>query len=173
MDNRNKEIAIAGITAALALVFALLSVFIEVLTVTFGFLSALSVMLPIARGRYIGGVLGYIAASLLTMLFGGVINALPFILVYGGFTLLSTLAYEKKVKPYITYPVKILWINGSLALLYLVTKLMVINFDRLGFKPHYLVVCLAATAIGLLYDYVLILVYKRTKRLADKHLGRL
>lgn len=171
--NRNREIAIAGITTALALVFSLLAVYVDFLTASFSVLSALVMMLPIAKGRYLGVGLSYVATSLLLMLFASPLLSLPFIVVFGGYTVFTTITADKKIKPYIAYPVKVIWINGALALFYLATDFFFIDFDKLGFTLNYFPLALIVTVIGLLYDFCLIVVYKKIKELAGKHIKQL
>lgn len=169
MNDRTKQIALAGITAALSLVFAVLGVYVDMLTATFGVLSAIVLMLPLSKGKYLAACLGYVAAGLLLMLFASPVLALPYITVFGGYTLFSVIAKEKKLSPYVAYPIKAIWINGVLALLYFGVKTLVIDYSAIGFELKYGYLAVIVTVLGLIYDFILLYFYAKFKQLSERY----
>ncbi len=166
----SKDIAVAGLSAALSLVFAACSVFVDVLTLTFAVCSAAALMLPLTRGRYVAGLLGYVGASCVLMLLASPVLSLPYIVVFGGYTLFTCIAEDKGWQKLPVWIIKVVWINAALALFYFGTKTLVVNFEKLGFELKYGYLAVLATAIGLIYDVALLYVYKCVKAWSAKYL---
>lgn len=164
-----KDIATGGISAALSFAFATGAVYIDALTITLSVMSAAALMLPLARKRYVGAVLAYAASAGLLMLVASPVLSLPYVVVFGGYTLFSCIAADKKANKIATYAAKVVWINAALALFYFGTKTLVINFDKLGFEPNYGVLAVLATALGIAYDFALLYLYGFVKSLAERY----
>lgn len=159
----------AGITTALSLVFAVLGVYVDMLTATFSVLSAIALMLPISKGKYLAATLGCVATSLLLMLFASPVLALPYIVIFGSYTVFTLIAKEKSLKPYIAYPIKLVWINGALALFYWGVKTLIIDYSALGFELKYGYLAVIVTVLGLIYDFGLCYLYTQFKRFSARY----
>ena len=166
--NKSKEIAISGISTALAVSFVMLACYIEPMTITFYVLSAISMMLPLTKGSTRGAVLSCVATIILTMSIA-TIKALPFAIFFGPYTIIAVLT-DKKFKWYLTLPIKIGWFNLVLYLLYLVTGVLIINFEELGFTLEYWAIALIGTALFVLYDLLMQQVYKALMIMVKKYI---
>ena len=165
---KSNVIALSGISTALAVTFVMLACYIEPMTITFYVLSAISMMLPLAKGSYKGAMLSCIATIILTMSIA-TIKALPFAIFFGPYTILSILL-NQKLKWYFSLPIKIGWFNLVLYILYLVTNLIVIDFSKLGFTLEYWAIALIGTALFIIYDILMQYIFKVLNYLIEKHL---
>ena len=83
-------------------------------------------------------------------------------------TFVSTVMAEKNVKPYITFPVKIVYINACLAALYFGSKTLFVDLSKLGVEINYAVIAVVGTLALLLLDTLMLMLYTRLKPLMDK-----
>ena len=167
-----KDIATGGISAALSFLFATGAVYIDALTITLSVLSAAALMLPLSRGRYVGGLLAYAATSGLLMLTASPLKSLPYVVIFGGYTLFCCITEDKRWNKIVVYALKVLWINAALALFYFGTKTLVINFDKLGFELKYGYLAVLTTALGIIYDFALRYLYRMVKSLKERYLEK-
>ena len=165
---KSQVIAISGISTALAVTFVMLACYIEPMTITFYVLSAIAMMLPICKDSYKGAFLSCVATIILTMSIA-TIKALPFAIFFGPYTIISILL-SKKVKWYISLPIKLGWFNLVLYILYLVTGVLVIDFSQLGFTLEYWAIALIGSALFILYDLLMDYVFKALKYLVAKYI---
>ncbi len=84
------EIALSAISAALAVAFIVAQAYLPVMTVAVNVMAAMAVNLPFTKDMWKGGVLAYIAASGLGFLIVN-IKALPFIMLFGAYSVLMWL----------------------------------------------------------------------------------
>ncbi|MGN0771304.1 MAG: hypothetical protein ACI4MI_01825 [Christensenellales bacterium] len=87
---RSYRIAISGISAALAIVALMLAIFLPTAKLAFFVISALCVSLPLTQGLWWSGVATYAVAAVIGFLAGN-IKALPFILFFGLYSLITWL----------------------------------------------------------------------------------
>ena len=165
---KSQVIALSGISTALAVTFVMLAVYIQPLTITFYVLSAIAMMLPLCKNSYKGAFLSCVATIILTMSIA-TIKALPFAIFFGPYTIISILL-NKKVKWYISVPIKIGWFNLVLYILYLVTGLIVIDFSKLSFTLEYWAIALIGTALFMLYDLLMAYVFRALSYLVTKYI---
>ena len=86
MENKSKTIAIAAVSTALNVAFFSAAVFIGFLSATFSLLCVFATILPFAAGFKRAGWLCFAASAALISVITGIVNALPFIFIFGGFS---------------------------------------------------------------------------------------
>ncbi len=161
-------IALSGISTALATMFVMLAVFVEPMTISFYVMSAICMMLPLSKGSYKGAILSCAATIILTVSIA-TIKALPFAIFFGPYTILS-IFLAKKLKWYYGLPIKLAWFNLVLYILYLVTGLLVIDFEALGVKLEYWAIALIGSAVFVVYDYLMQYVFKVLTYIVEKRI---
>ena len=163
------EIAVAGISAGLMLLLLWLSVIVRYGTVSFYIAASVVLMAPICKKYYWAAAFAYIASSLLAFaIVGDILQILGFIIYFGPMTFISTVMAEKSVKPYITFPVKIVYINACLSALYFGSKTLFVDLSKLGVEINYAVIAVVGTLALLLLDTLMLMLYTRLKPLMDK-----
>ena len=169
LKRQTVEIAVAGISAGLILLLLWLSVIVRYGTVSFYIAAAVVLMAPICKKYYWAAAFAYIAASLLAFaIVGDILQILGFVIYFGPMTFISTIMAEKNVKPYVTFPVKIVYINACLAALYYGSKTLFVDLSTLGIEINYAVIAIVGTIILLLLDTVMLMLYIRLKPIMDK-----
>ena len=88
MKSRAYAVALAAISAALAVVFVVIQAYVPVMTIAFNVMAAMAVNLPLTKNMWKSGILAYVAAAGLGFLFVN-IKALPFIMLFGVYSVLS------------------------------------------------------------------------------------
>lgn len=163
------EIAVAGISAGLMLLLLWLSVIVRYGTVSFYIAASVVLMAPICKKYYWAAAFAYIASCLLAFaIVGDILQILGFIIYFGPMTFISTVMAEKSVKPYITFPVKIVYINACLSALYFGSKTLFVDLSSLGVEINYAVIAVVGTLALLLLDTLMLMLYTRLKPLMDK-----
>ena len=162
------QIALAGISAAIALLFVGLSVLVRFSTVAFYVAASVAIMVPLAKRYYLAGVFAYaVAASLGFVIAGDIYTVAGFVVYFGPMALITGILFNKKVKWFIALPIKILYINGALALLYFVCNTIMIDASIMD-KLSYPIIALVGTLALVLIDYVLQFVYSRIIPIIEK-----
>ena len=127
---RSQVIALAGISAALAYIFIVVSFYVDVMSISFGVLAAICLMLPLTAGSVLGAGFAYASASILSGLTVG-FGAMPFILLYGPFVMVVYLVNIRLfprlhmpmwAKRLIGYAIKGVVYAGTITALYFVMK---------------------------------------------------
>lgn len=165
MVNSSKKLAICAVFGAIQIIFLLCAKYLEVATLSFYALCAITLMLPLSQKMYKEGILTYIAVSILSFFTVGIPECFVYLFICGGFTLISVLFYEKRIKLYLSIPVKIIFANLILTFFFFLFPTFIaidftkfnLSFGEIGFI-HYAII---ATIIALLYDLFMIYVYKR------------
>ena len=85
---RSHIIALSGISCAMALICVVGSIYVEFMTLTFAVLAAVFVQMPLTQKYWVGGILSYVATSILAFVIGN-INSLPFILFFGAYAIIQ------------------------------------------------------------------------------------
>ncbi|MDD4316116.1 MAG: hypothetical protein PHC84_03020 [Clostridia bacterium] len=165
MKDRSQRIALAGIGAAISLLFVVLGYYIDVLSLSLNVLAAGGMMLPLSRKYYREAALAYIAVSGLSFLIVN-IGAVPFILVSGIYTIF-TIFWENKGNKYLVgLPIKIVYSTLVFFILFKVTAYIAVDLNRLVFFKDisggllYVILNAAFTLLFLAYDRLLIYCYK-------------
>lgn len=122
-------------------------------------------MIPLTKNYYVVAVLAYIASSLLAFaVVGDIIAILGFVAYFGPMTIASVIMSDRGVKPYISIPAKVVYINGILALLYFVAGTFFVDLSALGiYSVPYVLIAVIATLALLAIDFIMIYTYKTLK----------
>lgn len=171
----SKRLALAGISSALALVCVIASFYVKTLTITFNVLAGIAIMLPLTQKYYREAILSYIAVCGLGAIFAN-ISILSFVLVGGFYTILTVFLEDKsdKIKWYISYPIKIVYASFVFFVLYYLTDVLFIDFDAMGIVINmgegllYFVLNLLFVAIAIVYDFLLLWIYRWLQPLVEK-----
>ena len=163
---RSNVIALAGISAALSYVAIILSFYVDIMTLSFGAIAGISLMLPLAVGSVSGAIFAYVSASILSGLTVG-FGALTFIIFFGPFTIIGYLVdfklYEKlKLKKWakliIGYTIKGVYYSISVTAVYFIMS----AFGNVDFllEPQWLWLgVIALILIFFLFDILLHMVF--------------
>ena len=114
------EVALAGISTAIATISLAVGNITAVLLFTGYLVASIALSLPLAKGSYTGYVLAYVATVLLTLLIIGTggyfIDLLPFILFFGLHPLLNELQVKYRIHRWLALIVKTVWFDGAMLL---------------------------------------------------------
>lgn len=164
------QIALAGISSAIALLFVWLSVIVRFSTVAFYIAASLAIMVPLTKRYYVAGFFAYAAsASLGFVIAGDIYTVAGFVAYFGPMALITGILLNCNVKWYISLPIKVVYINGALALLYFVCHTIMIDASIMD-KIQYWMVALVGTIVLVLIDYALQFIYKRMTPIVAKAL---
>ena len=162
------QLALAGISAAIALLFVGLSVLVRFSTIAFYVAASIAIMVPLAKRYYLAGFFAYaVSAALGFVIAGDIYTVAGFVAYFGPMALITGIMFNKKVKWFISLPIKIVYINGALALLYFVCNTIMIDASIME-KLSYPVIALVGTLALVLIDYVLQFVYARLIPIIEK-----
>ena len=155
------QLALAGISAAIALLFVGLSVLVRFSTIAFYVAASLAVMVPLTKKYYVAGFFAYaVSAALGFAIAGDIYTVVGYVAYFGPMALITGIMFNSKVKWFIALPVKIVYINGALALLYFACHTIMID-ESIMEKIDYWAVALVGTIALVLIDYALQFIYAR------------
>lgn len=161
-------LALAGISAALALLFVWLGVVVRYVTVAMFAAAGVAVMAPVTKRYYASAVFAYVVSAGLGFLVGDVTTVVGYALYFGPMALISAVMWEKKVKWYVSYPVKIVFINGALAALYFgLQAIEVLAPDAAAYFDYWAIALLGTIAL-LLIDLLMNYVYRTMRKVLAK-----
>lgn len=161
-------LALAGISAALALLFVWLGVVVRYVTVAMFAAAGVAVMAPVTKRYYASAVFAYVVSAGLGFLVGDVTTVVGYALYFGPMALISAVMWEKKVKWYISYPVKIVFINGALAALYFGLQAIEVLAPDVAAYFDYWAIALLGTIALLLIDLLMNYVYRTMRKVLAK-----
>ena len=114
------EVALAGISTAIATISLAVGNITAVLLFTGYLVASIALSLPLAKSSYVGYALAYAATVLLTLLIIGTggyfIDLLPFILFFGLHPLLNELQVKYRIHRLLALIVKTVWFDGAMLL---------------------------------------------------------
>ncbi len=168
------RVALAGISAAVALLMVWLGVVVRFSTVAFFIGAAVALMVPLSQKYYLSSVLAYVVSAGLSFLVAGdVFSVMGYVVYFGPMAIISgvMLNHKDKIKWWVQLIVKIVYINGALALLYFVCHNIVLDSSIID-KVQYWMIALFGTAILVAIDYALQFIYKRIAVLVGKALRK-
>ena len=161
-------LALAGISAALALLFVWLGVVTRYVTIAFYAAAGLAVNVPLCKKYYASSIFALLVSVGLSFLVGDVAAVSGYALYFGPMALISAIMWEKRVKWYIAYPVKVVWINGAIAALYFGLKgIQVLAPDLAAALPYWAIAVVGTVAL-LLIDLLMNYAYRNLKTVAAK-----
>ena len=166
-----KEIALSGLTAALAVIAVVLSHFVGVMTLTFLALSSVVLTLPMMGGSLRGAVLAYVAAAGLSFLFVGYVPVMPFVILFGPYPILDHLLRKYLKKRLLYLPIEIAFAIGAFVACYFAIGLTLADFplvDTLPTAGKWAVILVLLTAVFVIFHFAFTALYD----LLEKRLSR-
>lgn len=168
------RVALAGISAAVALLMVWLGVVVRFSTIAFFIAASVALMVPLSQKYYLSSVLAYVvSAGLSFAVAGDVFSVMGYVVYFGPMAILSgiMLNHKDKIKWWAQLIIKIVYINGALALLYFVCHNIVLDSSIVD-KVQYWMIALFGTIILVALDYALQFIYKRIAVLVGKALRK-
>lgn len=168
------RVALAGISAAVALLMVWLGVVVKFSTIAFFIAASVALMVPLSQKYYLSSVLAYVvSAGLSFAVAGDVFSVMGYVVYFGPMAIISgiMLNHSDKINRWVQLIVKIVYINGALALLYFVCHNIVLDSSIVD-KVQYWMIALFGTIILVALDYALQFIYKRIAILVGKALRK-
>lgn len=168
------KVALAGISAAVALLMVWLGVVVRFSTIAFFIAASVALMVPLSQKYYLSSVLAYVvSAGLSFAVAGDVFSVMGYVVYFGPMAIISgiMLNHSDKIIRWVQLIVKIVYINGALALLYFVCHNIVLDSSIVD-KVQYWMIALFGTIILVALDYALQFIYKRIAILVGKALRK-
>lgn len=168
------RVALAGISAAVALLMVWLGVVVRFSTIAFFIAASVALMVPLSQKYYLSSVLAYVvSAGLSFAVAGDVFSVMGYVVYFGPMAIISgiMLNHNDKINRWVQLIVKIVYINGALALLYFVCHNIVLDSSIVD-KVQYWMIALFGTTILVALDYALQFIYKRIAILVGKALRK-
>ena len=168
------RVALAGISAAVALLMVWLGVVVRFSTIAFFIAASVALMVPLSQKYYLSSVLAYVvSAGLSFAVAGDVFSVMGYVVYFGPMAIISgiMLNHSDKINRWVQLIFKIVYINGALALLYFVCHNIVLDSSIVD-KVQYWMIALFGTIILVALDYALQFIYKRIAILVGKALRK-
>lgn len=168
------RVALAGISAAVALLMVWLGVVVRFSTIAFFIAASVALMVPLSQKYYMSSVLAYVvSAGLSFAVAGDVFSVMGYVVYFGPMAIISGIMLNQsdKIIRGVQLIVKIVYINGALALLYFVCHNIVLDSSIVD-KVQYWMIALFGTIILVALDYALQFIYKRIAILVGKALRK-
>jgi len=151
----SKEIALSGISAAFAVIAVVLSYYVTVLTLVFYAFASVALMLPLLAESGRGSVLAYAASVGLGFLFVGYIAVMPYVIMFGPYTILFYYLRKYLKKVYFCLPIKVAFANLSFLATFYAIGLTLADFpivDALPVWGKYLLIYGVLTVSFIVFD---------------------
>ena len=167
------EIALAGLSCALATALLTVGVYTEILLLTAYLVASIALMLPLSKQSWWGYVLSYVATCILTFIFTSwkFWDLLPFMMFFGLHPLMNELQLKFKINRWLAFGVKALWFDGAA---YLIWRFIFGMTTSIAILDKYMVwlILIFGTAFFFLYDFVAFkwrgIVNRLVKRISKK-----
>ena len=122
------EVALGGISSAMALLFVWLSVVVPYGTIAFYVTACIALLAPLTQRYYFATVSAYVVSSLLAFaIVGDILLISGYVVYFAPMSIMSGIMLEKKVKPYISIPVKAVFIGLALAFLFYIAGTIMVS----------------------------------------------
>lgn len=151
-----------------------LGVVVRFSTIAFFIAASVALMVPLSQKYYLSSVLAYVvSAGLSFAVAGDVFLVMGYVVYFGPMAIISgiMLNHSDKIIRWVQLIVKIVYINGALALLYFVCHNIVLDSSIVD-KVQYWMIALFGTIILVALDYALQFIYKRIAILVGKALRK-
>ncbi|MEG1509276.1 MAG: hypothetical protein RR454_02355 [Clostridia bacterium] len=179
MKNSNKSygVALAGISASLALVAIVFARFVEPMTIAFNVLAGIFILLPFTKGYIVYGLLCYGVVATLSF-FILQLNAFPFIFFFGSYSVvmylldfkLAPLVKNKYLRLSMLVVLKFAFFNLAFFVIYKMMKLVLADINFFGLELKYWMLLLIGNVLFVAYDFLIRFVFKNMQYLIDKHM---
>lgn len=120
-NNRSFQIALSGISCAIAVIFLSLGIISGWLLATGYFIGIIALMVPLSKKFYLGDFLAYIGTCLLTVIMGAAAkfwDIVPFVMFFGLHPLINSLQKKFKINRLLAFIVKAVWFDATLLVAY-------------------------------------------------------
>lgn len=147
------EIALCALACAFGTLCLTVGVYTEILLFTGYLFAGIALMLPLAKGSYLGYVLTYIATCVLALLFVAwrFWDMLPFIMFFGLHPLVNELQLKIKINRWVACAIKALWFDVTLYLTWKFVFGMTTSIPALA--PYMVwIIAVLGTAFFVFYD---------------------
>ena len=149
------EIALAGLSCALATLLLTVGIYTEILLLTAYLVASIALMLPLAKQSWWGYALSYLATCILTFVFTSwkFWDLLPFVMFFGLHPIMNELQLKFNVNRWVAFGIKAAWFDGAA---YLIWRFIFEMTTEISFLDKYMVwvILIFGTAFFLLYDFV-------------------
>ena len=149
------EIALAGLSCALATLLLTVGIYTEILLLTAYLVASIALMLPLAKQSWWGYALSYLATCILTFVFTSwkFWDLLPFVMFFGLHPIMNELQLKFNVNRWVAFGIKAAWFDGAA---YLIWRFIFEMTTEIFFLDKYMVwvILIFGTAFFLLYDFV-------------------
>lgn len=162
--SKSFQIALSGISCAIAVAFLSLGILSGWLLATGYFVALIALMIPLSKQFFRGDFLAYIGTCVLTLILGAAVkfwDLVPFIMFFGLHPLLNALQIRFKINKWLAYAVKAVWFDCTLIAGYFLIYVLggaalpeALEQILFGWRL-YVVVFTAGTAIFFVYDYLI------------------
>lgn len=160
------EIALSGISCALATGGLALGIISGYLVVTGYMIGVLALMVPLSKQFYLGDFLAFLGTCILAVVMGAAAqfwDLVPFVMFFGLHPLVNSLQVKFKINKWLAYAVKAVWFDLMLVASYFIvfggnlfgTLLPQAFYDFLNGGYIYLFIFTLGTLFFLVYDYVI------------------
>ena len=167
------DIALSALACAIAVLFQVVGAYSEILLFTGYLLSAVALMLPLARKSYKGYALAYLGTCFLSLIFASARfwDVIPFIIFFGLHPLVNELQLRTRINTWVACFAKALWFDLTMYLMW--TFLL----DTTTVNPligQYIlpIILLFGTAFFVFYDYTLYRARMIVNNLASRFLKK-
>lgn len=167
------DIALSALACAIAVLFQVVGAYSELLLFTGYLLSAVALMLPLARKSYKGYALAYLGTCFLSLIFASARfwDVIPFIIFFGLHPLVNELQLRTRINTWVACFAKALWFDLTMYLMW--TFLL----DTTTVNPligQYIlpIILLFGTAFFVFYDYTLYRARMIVNNLASRFLKK-
>lgn len=162
------EVALGGISTAIALLLVWLSVVVPYGTIALYVCASIALIVPLTQKYYFATAFAYIVSSLLAFaIVGDILLISGFVVYFAPMTIMSGVMIEKKVKWLISIPVKVVYIGLALAFLFYVAGTIMIS-DKIVEEVPFWAVELVGIVVLLLVDFLMGYVYGAIKTKVSK-----
>ncbi|MCH5148786.1 MAG: hypothetical protein J1G05_05435 [Clostridiales bacterium] len=164
--NRSFQIALSGISCAVAVIFLSLGIISGIFVATGYMFGILALMVPLAKNFYLGDFLAYIGTCILALIFGaaaGFWDLIPFIMFFGLHPLINALQKKFNINKWLALAVKAVWFDCTLIASYFIVFGGILGGSFLPDEVYrvindyiYLFIFTLGTVFFVLYDYLIL-----------------
>ena len=161
--SRSFQIALSGISCAIAVAALMLGYYVYWILATAYIVAQVALMVPLSKQFYVMDVLAYIATVVLALLVGGLVGRwwefIPFVMFFGLHPLANSLQLKYRVNRWVALAVKMVWFDAMLLVMYYALGSFM-GLDSSTFwqtiNDYVWIIILVAGSLFLwLYDYVM------------------
>lgn len=161
--SRSFQIALSGISCAIAVAALMLGYYVYWILATAYIVAQVALMVPLSKQFYVMDVLAYIATVILALLVGGLVGRwwefIPFVMFFGLHPLANSLQLKYRVNRWVALAVKMVWFDAMLLVMYYALGSFM-GLDSSTFwqtiNDYVWIIILVAGSLFLwLYDYVM------------------